>query len=62
MDIIVFPEYGITGTNMGGLPLSQFQEYCQTIPSIGTRWDCSKNTKGMVCKPIYFKFHFEQQK
>jgi len=31
VDIIVFPEYGLTGTGLSDLPFSKFQEYCQVI-------------------------------
>jgi hypothetical protein len=34
-DIVVFPEYGVTGPGMFSLPLAKFEAYCQTIPEPG---------------------------
>ena len=39
VDIIVFPEYGLTGTGLDQLPLEEFETYCQTIPEPGSAYE-----------------------
>jgi hypothetical protein len=54
-DIIVFPEYGLTGSGMSNLPLEEFEEYCQTIPS--EDFDV-KNVEDMVSYSLIMIYSF----
>ena len=48
VDIIIFPEYGLTGTGLSELPYAEFQEYCQIIHQPDYNKDISEMVSGLL--------------